>query len=318
MTAVRRLKISPTMQKNLPEVVNRFLGYKQAQGLAPRSLMDYQHTFNKFMQYTTSDELAVAPLQDALLLFFQRFKDQSPTSYNIPYKNLNCFFAWCIEQEYLSQNPLKRIGLKIKKDTPKVKHHDADTISKLIKAPGLGTLTGLRDYSLMLLTLDCGIRPSEAFGLRIPDIDFVHKRVTISAAISKTRVARELPLSAPVLQTLEKLISVRLTQFEDYVFMGLDGNPLNRNSWNRRLALYCEKAGIEKVRPYDLRHCFAIMFIRNGGDPFALQILMGHADLQMTKLYVKLANSDVVKQHTQSSPVKQFVKRSTRVTKLFR
>lgn len=313
MTGVRKLSINPTLRKSLSEIIDRFLAFKGAQALALRSIEDYKATFKEYRLYLDSDDLDMEKLEDALIKLFTRYKSMSSSYYNVRYKNLSCFFRWAIEQEYLAKNPLKRLGLKAKRDEGKVRHHEPDNIAKMLKVIDLGQYTGLRDYALILLTLDCGIRPNEAFHLRINDIDLVHRTVTISSSIAKTKTARTLPLSGPVIQTLDKLISVRFDQFEDYLFISCDGNPLNRNSWNRRLTIYCALAEIPNISPYDLRHTFAVLYLRAGGHVFSLQKIMGHADLSMTKRYVKLADSDIFEQHTSFSPVNQFVKRATRI-----
>jgi site-specific recombinase XerD len=66
--------------------------------------------------------------------------------------------------------------------------------------------------------------------------------------------------------------------------------------------MYSKRIGI-KVRPYDLRHSFALNFLRNGGNVFALQKLMGHSTLDMTKRYLALTQGDLQEQHAKASPV---------------
>ena len=64
-------------------------------------------------------------------------------------------------------------------------------------------------------------------------------------------------------------------------------------------------AEIEGVRvsPHTLRHTFAVMYIRNGGDSFSLQEMLGHSTLEMTRRYVHLASRDVAEQHKKFSPM---------------
>ena len=64
-------------------------------------------------------------------------------------------------------------------------------------------------------------------------------------------------------------------------------------------------ASIEGVRmsPHTLRHTFAVLYIRNGGDSFSLQEILGHSTLGMTKRYVNLASRDVAEQHKKFSPM---------------
>jgi integrase/recombinase XerD len=70
---------------------------------------------------------------------------------------------------------------------------------------------------------------------------------------------------------------------------------------------YARKAGIEGVRvsPHTLRHTFAVLYIRNGGDSFSLQEILGHSTPEMTPRYVHLALRDVAEQHKKFSPMER-------------
>lgn len=300
---------------NLENLFQNFYELKKVQGMSERTLEDYRKTFSKFFKLPkVTNELK---LKEIILRFFEPLSHKAPATYNVPYSNLNTFFNWCVEQEYIKKNPLKVLGLKKKKDEGRARHIEEDIIKKLLDSIDLTTYAGLRDYSLILLTLDTGIRPKEAFGLTIDDIDLSYNKITIRKEVAKTRTSRILPITPQTSQILKRLISFKLEYWVNYVFLTNEGGQMNIVRWDRRLRDYSERIK-SKITPYDLRHSFAIMFLRNNGNLFALQQTMGHTDLEMTKRYVKLASNDLQTQHTLASPVNNFLKRTTRVQKLFK
>ena len=86
-----------------------------------------------------------------------------------------------------------------------------------------------------------------------------------------------------------------------------DGKQLSRFNLEHRIHDYGQKAGIAGVqcRPHILRHSFAIEYLRNGGDEYSLQKILGHATLEMTRHYARLADRDVEAKLKTFSPVEK-------------
>lgn len=72
----------------------------------------------------------------------------------------------------------------------------------------------------------------------------------------------------------------------------------------KRLAQFA-KINPARVSPHKFRHSFVTEFIRDGGPPRALQMLLGHEDMSMTYHYVTVSEEDATAQHRKHSPAKR-------------
>ncbi|WP_229776433.1 tyrosine-type recombinase/integrase [Alicyclobacillus cellulosilyticus] len=259
----------------------------------------------------------VHTLKRAVAAHFASLRDKSATYFNLRREYLKAFFAWCVEEGYLPSNPLN--GIPKRRNEGNCRNVDADTLKRLLELPDQRTYAGLRDYALMLLQLDTGIRPGEAFQLLPEHFRLSALEVTIPATTAKTRTARTVVMSPQTAKAIRKLLAARPADWGDDVpvFASASGRQLDRNAWARRIADYARKLGV-RITPYMLRHTSAIMFLRGGGHVFALQRQLGHTSLTMTKRYVHLAESDLHEQHAMASPVNQLLPQRTRARKVGR
>lgn len=85
----------------------------------------------------------------------------------------------------------------------------------------------------------------------------------------------------------------------------INRRPLTKNRVDSIMKHYGKMAGLTGIRrsPHTLRHTFAISYLRNDGDVFSLQKILGHSSLEMTRRYCELANVDITKAHAIASPV---------------
>ncbi|MGI1690047.1 tyrosine-type recombinase/integrase [Thermoanaerobacter uzonensis] len=306
----RKLKDSRTV--NLFQMFEEYILFKQAEGAGERTIKDYRThigNFFKILKNFKSFKSDFKPdfkpdfktLRSAVIQFLSG--PIAPSYRNTKLKALRAFFNWCVREGYLSSNPTEGIK-KAKEDTENIRHVELDDVKKLLSAPDKKTYAGLRDYCLILVQIDTGARPGELLQVRPSDLNLQSRELYIRSEVSKTRTARTLILSPLTVHALLKLLRERPQWWTDEValFASETGKELSTTQWARRLRKYSEKAEV-KITPYSLRHTFAIEFLKASNDPFALQRIMGHQDLNTTKRYIRYIQDDLKQILEKSSPV---------------
>ena len=123
--------------------------------------------------------------------------------------------------------------------------------------------------------------------------------------VGKGGKGREVPFSQSTGQAVVKYLSTRPDRQnpDAPLLIALTGSRLDRRRLTNQLATLGKRVGVSDVHPHRFRHTFAITFLRNGGDVFSLQKLMGHESLTTTLRYLALAQVDIEAAHRKASPV---------------
>jgi site-specific recombinase XerD len=181
---------------------------------------------------------------------------------------VRAFFAWCMKEGLLTNgDPTKRLP-RIRIPHYVIVTFAPEQVASMIDACDLETPLGYRDYTLLLVLLDTGIRISELCGLTL---DNVHEDyLTVFGKGSKER---EVGLGPTAARALWKYIHQYRTPHdvnEQRVFLGRYGLPMNPNSAWHELKKIGMRAGIEGTRmsPHTFRHTFARAWLENGGEVF--------------------------------------------------
>jgi integrase/recombinase XerD len=163
---------------------------------------------------------------------------------------------------------------------------------------------GFRNYTMLLVFMDTGIRVSELCGLRIQGIH--EDYLTVFGKGSKER---EVGLSPATVRALWRYVHQFRPQApaqEDQVFLTRFKTPLEKSYVWKLLQELGAQAGIEGVRisPHTLRHSFAKQWLVNGGELINLSRVLGHTDIQTTQTYLKeFTAREARSEHTRFSPV---------------
>jgi integrase len=132
--------------------------------------------------------------------------------------------------------------------------------------------------NLFRLSLLCGLRPGEVRSLKWDAVNLPKSRMTVSGKTGQ----REIYLTEAAARVLKATPRVEGC---DYVFAGRRfGEPIV--AVYKQLKAVQARAGIDRFRPYDLRHTAATGALASGADVRAVQALLGHADLATTAVYL--------------------------------
>ncbi len=233
----------------------------------------------------------------------------SPLSVHGYVRTIKAFWSWLLEEGYIEVNPMAR--LKLPRVPQKViATFTPEQIQAMINGLNRKTPTGFRDYTIILLLFDTGIRLSELTNLKIDDIDFGQTCLLVRGKGNKER---GVPFGIHVRRALWRYIRDYrpdpISPREDSVFLSETRFPLRPRSVQSMISRICKRSGITGVRcsPHTLRHTFAKLYLMEGGDVFSLQKILGHSSLEMVKAYLNLALSDVSQQHRRFSPIDRLV-----------
>ena len=206
------------------------------------------------------------------------------------------------EQGYLAQSPIKAHKLHKRQDEGNIKPASIDDLRAFLRGLDKTSYTGLRDYIIVLLILDTGIRTKELLALRHKDYSSENQSITITKVTAKTRRQRMAYLSGSTANALEDFLDRKPKEWEDWLFPNYEGQQLKVEHLDKAFARHSQECGV-KITPYQLRHSFATLFLKSGGDLFSLQHLMGHSDLRMTRRYTELDEDYIEAQHRSFSPI---------------
>ena len=150
---------------------------------------------------------------------------------------------------------------------------------------------GLKYKAALSVAYGAGLRVSEVANLKVSDID--SERMTLRVEQGKGQRDRTVMLSPRLLQLLREWWKAAHPQV--WLFPGQNPiNPVTARQINRAVTAAKDLAGISKrVSPHTLRHSFATHLLEQGADIRVIQVLLGHAKLETTALYTRVAVSTI-------------------------
>lgn len=283
----------------LEDAVCRFIAAKRAERLSEQTIRSYISILEMFNEYIGKDvnfgKINVGNIREYL---GQRNDVSNKTLYNY-HTVLSSLWSWAVEDGYADENIIRHVKTPRYK-TPRIIPFSRKEIQKLVDCARY-----VRNRAILMILIDCGIRASELIGLDIDDWESGVLKV-----LGKGNKERVVPISEPTEQAIIKYLFTRKVLIDGFegglaMFTGF-AYPYERleygalNSIMIRLGQY---SGIPNVYCHRFRHTFAINYLRNGGDIYTLQKILGHTTLDMVRTYLDIVRADLSFAHAKASPV---------------
>jgi integrase/recombinase XerD len=209
---------------------------------------------------------------------------------------INAFHRWATMEGHLAG---ERVHIpRLKQEQKVVATLSSEHVQRIVKFKRR-TSSERRLHTIAVLLLDTGLRIDEALSLTLDDVDLDNMLLRVLGKGGKHRMV---PISAEMRRVLWRWMQGRTASL---VFATRSGTKLLQRNLLRDFKVFGKRLKITGVRFsfHTLRHTFAVNYIRNGGDVFRLQRVLGHSTLDMTRRYVNLQIQDLQAVHDRLSVV---------------
>lgn len=204
---------------------------------------------------------------------------------------IKSFFKYLtVRTKQLTENPVADLEYpKIRKSLPKYLTIEQSTM--LLQS--VDGQNKLRDYAILMLFLNCGIRRSELVGLNLTDV--YEDRIRV---IGKGNKERFVYFGTPCRKAIDAYLVERnkkILSDNRALFGSRDGNRISVTAVHRLVKKALLKAGLDEsmFSAHKLRHTAATMMLSGGVDVKTVQEVLGHENLNTTQIYTHIENTEL-------------------------
>ncbi len=215
---------------------------------------------------------------------------------------IRSFFRFLSREKHIKTNPADSVFTpKMDKKLPEFL--DLENTLKLVTAPPLDNILGLRDRALLEVLYSTGIRVSELVGLNEENVDLIGGMVKVRGKGKKERIALLGSEGQRAIRNYVKEKHSRIPGVSGALFINKRGTRLSDRSVRRIIGKYVRQCSIEqKISPHSIRHSFATHLLDNGADLRSVQELLGHKNLSTTQIYTHLGSQRIREIYSKAHP----------------
>ena len=215
----------------------------------------------------------------------------SPSSRARKLSAIKSFFKYLtVRTKQLQENPVAELEYpKLRKSLPKyLTMEQSAALLQAVNGPN-----AKRDYAILMLFLNCGIRRSELVGLNVTDV--YEDRIRVVGKGNKERIVYfgtpcRKAIDAYLVERNKKILSDNRA-----LFGSRNGNRISVEAVHRLVKKALLQAGIDpnQFSAHKLRHTAATMMLSGGVDVKTVQEVLGHENLNTTQIYTHIENTEL-------------------------
>lgn len=207
-----------------------------------------------------------------------------------------------VSTKQITENPVKDIEFpKIRKSLPKyLTLEESTALLRAVDGPNQA-----RDFAILMLFLNCGIRRSELVGLNLTDI--YDDRIRVVGKGNKERIVY---MGTACRDAIDRYMAERrqiVLSDNKALFGSRDKNRISVSAVHRLVKKHLLEAGLDATQfsAHKLRHTAATLMLANGVDLKTLQEVLGHENLNTTQIYTHIESTDK-KIAAEANPLSRF------------
>ena len=286
--------------QNLKQLITYYLDFcKHQKTLNEKSLKAYRIDLTQYAEYMSSTDMQLnrVNITEYIYTLHQRYK---PKSAKRKIASLKAFFSYLEYEDFLLENPFKKIRVKFQEPILLPRTIDIQNIHKLFNisymlfsnAPSeYKKRTISRDIAVLELLFSTGLRVSELCCLNNSDINLEQGFIRICGKGSKERILQITnPNVINALIAYQNFYSVEIQNL-DYFFCNRLNHRLSEQSVRFMIKHYSKLADISThITPHMFRHTFASLLLEEDVDIRYIQHILGHSSILTTQIYTHVTS----------------------------
>ena len=305
-----------------PNFLNSFLDYTATiLNKSPNTIKEYNYDLNNFLKFilvhfkmtdkkdfkeidihdmsvSTVEKITLEDIHAYLFYLKNNFNSKAATRAR-KVASIRVFFNYlCNKSGMIDKNPAQNLETP-KQDKRIPKYLSLDDSKKLLEAAtNIDDRNKERDFAIITLFLNCGMRLSELVGINFKDINFNDCKLSV---IGKGNKERTIYLNKACMNAINSYIAVRprdgvKSNSRDALFLSERKERISNRTVQYIVKQELQRAGLDtnKYSVHKLRHTAATLMYQYGNvDIRALQELLGHESISTTEIYTHVDNSQV-------------------------